>query len=182
MGEAEREIVGKLAREAGTDTAGAVRDLVIEALASRGLIRTEPDAAELIFFGEQIPKLVPMKLLGEIAAGLPIDVFEFDETVLIAEDFVIPGRNNFVLRVKGDSMVEENIQDGDLIICYEAAEAHNGQTVVALIDGEKATVKKFYQEGRRIRLQPANKRYSPILIDADRVRIQGIVVGIQRRP
>ncbi len=181
FGEGERKAIKELATENERTFDEQVRELVLESLISRGLITDQVEGANLIFFGEHVPNLVSMKLLGEIAAGAPIDVFEYDESVLVAEDFVMPNRENFVLRVKGDSMTDEGIHDGDLIICYESATANNGDTVVALIDGDKATVKKFYKERGRIRLQPKNRNHKPILIEPERVKIQGIVIGIQRR-
>lgn len=181
FGEAEREIIEGLAAESGRTFDEEVRELVLETLFSRGLMTEQVETANLIFFGESVPKLVPMKLLGEIAAGEPLDVFEFEDTVLIAEEFVTAGRNNFVLRVRGESMIDEGILDGDLIICYESSDANNGDTVVALIDGERATVKKFYRERNRIRLQPKNKGHRPITLDSHRVKVQGVVIGIQRR-
>jgi len=182
LGEAEREIVSGLANEAETSIEEELRDLILESLIARGLIRDSLEGANLIFFGEHLPKLVPVKLLGEIAAGQPLEVYSYEETVMVAEEFIVEGRRPFVLKVRGDSMTDEGIFDGDLIICYESPEAYNGQTVVALVDGDKATVKKFYKEQGRIRLQPGNPQHKPIILTPDRVRIQGIVVGIQRRP
>lgn len=181
FGEAENEIIRELATDNELTFDEQVRELVLEALLSRGLVTDKVEGANLIFFGEHVPKLVSMKLLGEIAAGEPIDVFLLDETVLVPEEYVVPGRKNFVLRVKGNSMVDEGILDKDLIICYESATAENGDTVVALIDDDKATVKKFYTERNRIRLQPRNEEHEPILIAPERVMIRGIVIGIYRR-
>jgi repressor LexA len=181
FGEKEREIIQTLASESGRSFDEEVRELIIESLISRGLVTDQVEGANLIFFGQHVPKLVSMKLLGEIAAGAAIDVFLLDETVLVPEEYVVQGRKNFVLRVKGNSMIDEGILDKDLIICYESATAENGDTVVALIDGDKATVKKFYKERDRIRLQPRNEDHEPILVPPDRIMIRGIVVGIFRR-
>ncbi|MCP9496683.1 MAG: transcriptional repressor LexA [Pyrinomonadaceae bacterium MAG19_C2-C3] len=181
FGEEEQRIIADLAKQSNRNFDEEVRELVLETLVARNLVTEEVEPANLIFFGDYVPKLVPMRLLGEIAAGAPIDVFEYEDSVLVAEDFVVKGHENFVLRVKGDSMMDEGILNGDLIICYVTNDANNGDKVVALIDGEKATVKKFYRERRRIRLQPANPMHQPIYLDAERVVIQGIVLGIQRR-
>lgn len=182
LGEAERKMVTDLAADSGRDFADQVREMVIEGLIGRGLVSDKAEGANLIFFSDQVPKLVPMRLIGTIAAGQPIQTFEQDEIVMVAEDFVVRGRGGFVLRVAGDSMMDDGIHDGDLVICYESKTATNGQMVVALIGGDEATVKRFYKEKGRIRLQPANPRYKPLLLPFDQVRIQGIVVGIQRRP
>lgn len=182
FGEAERDIILSLAGDANISAEEEIRELVLESLIARGLIRDSVEGANLIFFGDHLPKLVPVKLLGVIAAGQPIEAYPYEETVMVAEEFIVEGRQPFVLKVRGDSMTDEGIFDGDLIICYESPEAYNGQTVVALVDGDKATVKKFYKEHGRIRLQPGNPHHKPIILSPERVIIQGIVVGIQRRP
>ncbi len=137
-------------------------------------IELEPSSA----FGGH-PSEIP--LLGEIAAGEPIRNYgDTDtETMNVPREFAI-GDKNYVLKVRGDSMIEESIADGDYIICERCETAQSGQTVVAVIDGE-ATVKKFYPEGGRIRLQPANSELSPRYYDASRVAIQGVVVGLLRK-
>jgi len=176
------EIITRLAKENHLDVSEFVRELAVESLAARGEIATESqDRLNFIYYGEREERMVEVKLLGEIAAGKPILVFERQEEVLIPEEFIRPGRETFVLRVRGDSMIEEGILDGDLIICVQAAEVFNGETVVALIDGESATVKKFHRRGTQVRLEPANKEYKPLVLTTDRVTIQGVVVGIVRR-
>jgi repressor LexA len=124
-----------------------------------------------------------LPLLGTVAAGLPLEVYaeQEQETVAVPHDMVRRG-NNYVLRVKGESMVEEQIRDGDYIIVNSRQTAENGEMVVALVDGEAATVKKFYREaGGRVRLQPANATMQPMYYPAERVAIQGIVVGVIRK-
>ncbi len=119
-------------------------------------------------------------LLGVVAAGLPIEAILTRETLAVSPDLYGPRR--FALRVRGDSMRDEQIADGDLIIVEPAEDARNGQTVVALVDDAEATVKKIYYEKAHIRLQPANENFKPILVNPpDRVRVQGIVVGLIRR-
>ncbi|MBD0370307.1 MAG: repressor LexA [Pyrinomonadaceae bacterium] len=181
FGEMEHEIIEDLAEKEGRAFDEQVRELVLESLKARGLITDQVQGIDLIFFGKEVPTLKPMRLLGEIAAGRPIGVFEVDETVLVPEEFFVQGRRNFALRVKGDSMEDEGILDGDIIICYESQTAGNGDTVVALIDGSQATVKKFYKERNRIRLQPMSKKHKPILLEPEKVKIQGVVVGIFRK-
>ena len=131
---------------------------------------------------EEGPQAVELPLLGAIAAGLPIEAVEQTETFAVPPDMVRRGRDNYVLKVQGDSMIEEQIKDGDYIVVSQQDSADNGQMVVALVDGEAATVKKLYREpGNRIRLQPANERMEPIVVDARQVQVQGVVVGVIRK-
>ncbi len=123
---------------------------------------------------------VDLPLLGTVAAGLPIEAIEERETVSVPHDMLRPG-NNYVLRVRGNSMVDEQIRDGDFIVVNSRQTAENGEMVVALVDGDSATVKKFYRERGKIRLQPANATMEPMIYDEDRVQIQGIVVAVIRR-
>lgn len=129
-------------------------------------------------FDDENPTRIP--LLGRIAAGLPIEAVE-DRATLDIEDLfgAREGRaDTFVLKVTGNSMIEEQIRDGDYVICRRASTARNGETVVALLEDGQATLKKFYREKSRIRLQPANPAFEPIYVDD--VQIQGIVVGLVR--
>lgn len=128
------------------------------------------------------PQAVELPLLGAIAAGSPIEAVGQSESFAVPPDMVRRGRENYVLKVQGDSMIEEQIRDGDYIVVSQQDTADNGQMVVALVDGEAATVKKLYREpGNRIRLQPANERMDPIVLDARQVQVQGIVVGVIRK-
>jgi repressor LexA len=119
-----------------------------------------------------------LPLVGVIAAGEPIEAIEDRETLEISD--LVGGRNDpFLLRVRGDSMIDEQIRDGDYVVCERRTAAHNGETVVAIID-EEATLKRFYRErGGRVRLQPANQRMKPIY--PKRVEIRGVVIGILRK-
>jgi repressor LexA len=120
-----------------------------------------------------------LPLLGQVAAGSPIDAIEGNDTISVPEQFV-RRENTFCLRVKGESMVDEGIRDGDYIIVEGRDAANQGETVVALI-GEKATVKKYYRENDgRIRLQPANPSMEPIYVPEDGLQIRGVVVGLMR--
>ena len=135
--------------------------------------------SSVAFGGERLT----LPLMGEIAAGMPIETYPEDaetEKIEAPAEF-ITGPDNYVLRVRGDSMIEDSIADGDYIICERRESAHSGETVVALIDGHEATVKRFYPEGGRIRLQPANAQMSPQYYSANRVTIQGVVVGLLRK-
>ena len=120
-----------------------------------------------------------LRLLGSVAAGAPIEAIENDETISVPDDFVRRD-NTFCLRVKGDSMIEDGIRDGDYIIVEGRDSADNGETVVALL-GNEATVKKFYRESSgQIRLQPANSTMQPIMVSAGDLAIRGVVVGLMR--
>lgn len=123
-------------------------------------------------------EMIKIPLLGTIAAGNPIRVTEEKETIAIPRTKV-PARGNFyALRVSGDSMVDEDIHDGDYIIAKRQDTAENGEKIVALIDNDEATLKKFYKEKYGIRLQPANKNLSPLFFDHSRVSIQGVITDI----
>jgi repressor LexA len=128
------------------------------------------------------PQAVELPLYGSIAAGLPIEAISGTETLAVPPDMVRRGRDNYVLKVQGDSMIDEQIRDGDYIVVTAQDSADNGQMVVALVGNESATLKKLYREpGNRIRLQPANATMDPIIEDARNVKVQGIVVGVIRK-
>lgn len=120
-------------------------------------------------------------LLGVIAAGQPIEAVLSDDVIRVPAD-MLGKKRTFALRVRGDSMLNEGILDGDFIIVESRAAAENGQTVVALIGGNDATVKRFYRGRGHIRLEAANPRYKPIIVKpSDRLRIQGVVIGVIRK-
>jgi repressor LexA len=121
------------------------------------------------------------RLLGRIAAGRPIEAVE-DPEVLDVEN-LFRGRIGevFALQVRGNSMIDEQIRDGDYVIVEKRQDAANGETVVALVDGAEATLKKFYHDVGQVRLQPANPTMEPIFLDPERVQIQGIVIGVLRK-
>jgi repressor LexA len=124
---------------------------------------------------------VELPLLGRVAAGTPIEAIEGSETIFVPEDMV--GRKEtYVLQVKGDSMIDEQIRDGDYVIVENRKTARDGEMVIALLEGERVTLKKLYREGGgRIRLQPANARMKPMFVDQDDVTIQGVVIGVLRK-
>jgi repressor LexA len=153
-------------------------------LERKGYIRksyNESRSIELVGHETAAP-VVELPLLGAVAAGLPIEAIEDTETLAVPPDMVSRRRDNYVLRVEGSSMIEEQIRDGDYIVVQAQDSAEDGQMVVALVSGESATVKKLYREpGGRIRLQPANPTMDPIFVPADELRIQGVVVGVIRK-
>ena len=161
-------------------------------LSEKGLIRRHWNRGRgvEIVSGIDRPEMVNMDLTacfalpikGHVAAGLPIEAIEMNEERLsVPGDMIRSAEESFVLRVRGDSMIEDGIHDGDFIICERRKEARNGQVVVALVNTSETTVKKFYREGRFIRLQPANSAMAPILVHAKDVEIQGLVVGLLRK-
>src|SRR5262245_61091444 len=121
-----------------------------------------------------------LPLLGYVAAGAPIEAVATTETIAVPEDLV-GRRDSYVLRVRGNSMIDEQICDGDFVIVEDRKTAQNGETVVALVGGSDVTLKKLYRENGRVRLQPANPAVQPILVDADQVQVQGVVVGVMRK-
>jgi len=122
---------------------------------------------------------VEIPLLGDITAGQPIDCVEQNETIRVPANMV--RKNCYALRVSGHSMIDDNIQDGDVIVVEKRATAENGQSVVAMINGEQVTLKKFYIEAGGIRLQPANPDMEPIYLKNEEVEVLGVVAGVIRQ-
>ena len=123
---------------------------------------------------------VEVPLLGYVAAGAPIEAITGVETINVPEDLV-GKRDTYVLRVKGDSMIDEQIRDGDFVIVEDRKTAENGEMVIALVGGADVTLKKFYREHGRIRPQPANPAMQPMLFDPEQIQVQGVVIGVMRR-
>ena len=126
-------------------------------------------------------RAVELPLLGYVAAGMPIEAVASSETIAVPEALVSGKRDSYVLRVRGDSMIDEQIRDGDWVVIEDRRSADNGEMVIALVGGRDATLKKFYKENGRIRLQPANPTMQPIFVEPDAVQIQGVVVGVMRK-
>ncbi len=124
-----------------------------------------------------VPASLP--LLGRIAAGRPVEALENPETISLA-DFT-RSRDVFVLEVRGDSMMDEAILDGDYILVEKTNVVHNGEIVVALVDGAETTLKRIYKEGDHVRLQPSNATMQPIMVPAAAVQVQGRVIGVLRK-
>jgi repressor LexA len=154
----------------------------LEALEARGCLRRDANRARSIELSrERDTGVRDLPLYGYIAAGRPIEAVSAPETLSIPEGFLPSGGSCYALRVRGDSMIEEHVEDGDFVIVESRREAGNGEMVVALIDQNNVTLKKFYREGSLIRLQPANPSVSPIVVEAGRVQIQGVVVAVMRK-
>jgi len=120
-------------------------------------------------------------LLGIVAAGHPIEAVLVPEQMSVPTSMIRPGADYFALEVRGDSMIDENILSGDKIALRQANTANNGDIVAALVDGENATVKTFKQKGKKVQLIPANSDFETLEIDAERVTIQGVLVGLVRK-
>ncbi len=125
-------------------------------------------------------RALELPLLGYVAAGAPIEAVASNETIAVPEDLV-GKRDTYVLKVKGDSMIDEQIRDGDFVVVEDRKTAENGEMVIALLGGAEVTLKKFYRDNGRIRLQPANAAMQPLVVQADHVQIQGVVVAVMRR-
>ncbi|MCA8970945.1 MAG: transcriptional repressor LexA, partial [Planctomycetes bacterium] len=144
---------------------------------ARGIqVLHDPDSPEAL--GIEPQKEMSLPLLGKIAAGRPIEAIE-DRELLDLGELIPHGPNHYLLEVRGDSMIEDHILDGDYVVVERREHAQNGETVVAIIDDNEATLKRFYRESGHFRLQPANTNYPPLI--RDRVQIRGVVVGVIRQ-
>ncbi|MES0371454.1 MAG: transcriptional repressor LexA [Mariprofundaceae bacterium] len=137
-----------------------------------------PETAEVL--PVEAAEMMEIPLLGWVAAGQPVDLFEQQEKISVPSNMV--RKDTYALRVRGDSMIDDNIEDGDIIVVEKRATAENGQSVVAMINGETVTLKKFYIEKDGVRLQPANPSLEPIYIKNSDIQILGIVMGVIRTP
>ena len=179
----EPPTIAEIGRQFQMSSSASVHAILV-ALEREGLIKRIPNVSRGIQIVEQettADESNDIPLLGTVAAGQPIEAILSHDTVSVPKDMQGRGRT-FALRVRGDSMIEENIQDGDIIVVASQKTADNGQVVVALIDGNYATVKKFYREPDFIRLEPANPQFKPIFIKTpERIQIQGVVRGLIRK-
>jgi len=151
----------------------------VAALEQKGYLnKTENQRRSINVFGKE--KLISVPLLGTIAAGGQIEMFQQSgETIAITKNKIKPNQNYFALKVSGESMIEKNINNGDIVLVKQQKTANNGDNVVALIDGTDTTLKTFYKEKNYIRLQPANKNMHPIIIEKDRdFSVQGVVTDV----
>jgi repressor LexA len=162
----------------------SVVDYNLKALERMGYIHRDREvsrAIELLNGSGRRPRMISIPVVGQIAAGQPIPVPEasvdYSETVEIAEEMARGKENIYALRVKGTSMIDALVNDGDIIILEQAGSPENGEMVAAWLKSEQeATLKRFYREGGRVRLQPANEAMEPIYTDADNIEIQGKVL------
>lgn len=150
----------------------------LEELQTQGYLKKDVQKSRSISISEN-EKLISVPLLGLISAGQPIEAIENKETIAVPQNKLPRSGEFYALRVVGDSMIDENINDGDVVLVKQQSVAENGQKIVALIDNYDATLKKFYKEKGHVRLQPANKTIEPIIIKKDRkISIQGIVLDV----
>ncbi len=153
----------------------------LEFLESHGFIRREGRSMVIPHLNHELEKIsaVSVPIVGLITAGAPIEAIEDREAELPVPKEIVKNKNAYILKVRGDSMVESLIADGDYVICQKTEYAKDGDTVVAMLEDGTATLKKFFKTKSLIRLQPANKKYKPLY--ANNVVIQGKVLGIIRK-
>ncbi|MBX9929552.1 MAG: transcriptional repressor LexA [Gemmatimonadaceae bacterium] len=154
-------------------------------LERKGYIRrsyNESRAIEILP-SEAFSASIDLPILGAVAAGVAIEVQSAGESISVPADFVRRGGDHYVLRVRGSSMIDDHIADGDMVVVHDKKTAENGEMVIAMLNGNAATVKRFYRErDGRIRLQPANETMAPMYVErSEDIRIQGVVVGVLRR-
>jgi len=145
-----------------------------------GLIKRDPTKPRALDVVQDLRPRRPLPLVGRVAAGQPILAEENIEELIDVPAFLRRDDDDFVLRVRGDSMIGAGIFNDDFIVVHQQQEVQNGEIVVALV-GDEATTKRFYNEGRTVRLQPENELYEPIIVNADEVELVGRVVGVLRR-
>lgn len=154
----------------------------LEALESRGYLHRDSNRARSIQLSQEDPVgIQALPLYGYVAAGHPIEAVSSPETLKVPDEFLPHQGRYYVLQVQGESMIDEHIQDGDYVVVESRDTAGPGEMVVALVDDDNVTLKKYFREGRNIRLQPANEALDPIMLDESRVKIQGVVVSVMRK-
>ena len=148
-------------------------------LEEKGLIRKQQNLSRAIEVIPESGNTLSYNVLGEIAAGKPIEDLDQSEVIDLLPD--AGDKDVFILRVKGNSMIEDHIQNGDYVIVERRNVAENGETVVALIDNDRVTLKRFYREGDRIRLQPSHPNMKPIFVREGDFAVQGVVISVLRK-
>jgi repressor LexA len=150
----------------------------LKALEKKGLIIRHERSARAIELVDRRPVGSGLPMLGNVAAGSPVEALEQNERLEFVDLF--GGPNRFALKVRGQSMIEDHIEDGDFVVLHKKDTARNGERVVAMIDGE-VTLKRFYEDGDNIRLEPANGMMQPIVVPKGRAQILGVLVGVVRK-
>lgn len=158
----------------------------IETLVAKGLLKKGDNSARSLQLVDvedfEESNAVGLPILGLIAAGQPIQTMSGHAETLEVPPFMVGSRHSYVLQVKGDSMIEDGIFEGDYVVIQEKEVPSNGEMVVALVNGQEATLKRYYKERDHIRLQPANSAYEPIIIPKGTpVDIQGVCIGVIRK-
>jgi repressor LexA len=149
-------------------------------LERQGYLRRDPSKPRALELADDYRPPRPLPLVGRVAAGMPLLAEQNVEEYLDVPSVLRKGDDDFVLRVRGDSMADAGILDGDFIVVHQQESAQNGEIVVALVEDE-ATTKRFFRDDDCVRLEPENELYEPILLDADAVTVVGRVVGVLRR-
>ncbi len=176
-------------QEACDISSTSVVDYNLRILEKLGFIRRDREvsrAIELLHAGGRRPRVIPVPIIGTIAAGQPIPVPSADspdmtDTIEVAPEMLGDRENVYALRVKGNSMIDALVNDGDIVLMQGVKRVQNGDMVAAwLKDEQEATLKKFYREGDQVRLQPANETMSPIYTDVRNVEVQGKVIAAIR--
>jgi len=179
-------------QEACDISSTSVVDYNLRILERLGYIRRDREvsrAIELLVPGGRRPRVVPVPIIGTIAAGQPIPVpspdtwqsFDWEETIEVSPEMIGHREQVYALRVKGSSMIDALVNDGDIVLMQATSTARDGEMVAAWLKREQeATLKKFYREGQRVRLQPANEAMAPIYTEAGNVEVQGRVIGAIR--
>ena len=156
----------------------------VEALKSKGFLNKAHNQARTIEISKPKRKssgLIKIPLAGVITAGKPVEAYEIPEKITVPKSYLSGPGEHFALKVTGNSMTDEGIFDGSTVIIKKQNTAQDGDTVVALINGSETTLKKFYRDGNKIKLQPANPKIKPIKVDPENLLIQGKVINIQKR-
>lgn len=152
----------------------------VKRLEEQGYLTKEENAPRAIDLHDEV-EMVGVPIWGTIAAGKPIELITGRDDLIAVPKSRLPRSGEFyALKVAGDSMIQENIFDGDIVVARRQQSAETGEKVVAIVNGNSATLKKFYREKDKVRLQPANSNMAPMVYDADRVEIQGKVVAVVR--
>jgi repressor LexA len=149
-------------------------------LERQGYIKRDPSKPRALDLVRDLRPSPPLPLVGRVAAGEPLLAEENIEELIDVPGFLRKSDDDFVLHVRGDSMADAGIYNGDYIVVHSQETAENGEIIVALV-GNEATTKRFYREGRMVRLQPENDLYDPIYVAADEVQVVGKVVGVLRK-
>lgn len=151
----------------------------VQNLVEKGLLRKSWNRSRSIEVVD-VPSTVQVPFLGSVAAGAPIEAISNDDTIGVPESLVA-GKKCYALRVQGESMIDDHIVDGDVVLLEHRTQPREGETVVALVRGQEVTLKRYYSNGARVRLVPANEKLEPMEFPADEVEFQGVVVGLIRQ-
>jgi repressor LexA len=156
------------------------RDYVL-ILERKGYLRRQPNVARGITLLKQpsMEPLLEIPFVGRVMAGKPVEIFEDHEPILVPPLLLRTG-THFVMEVRGESMIDDGIHDGDLVIVQQQTTPNNGDTVVAVVRGE-ATIKRFYRRGTNVELRPANAHMTPLQVEAQDVEVKGVVAGLIRK-